>query len=123
MKFRFTVTLVFSVGVSCFSSLVFGQDLIPENASAYITSTESGWVCNPGYKPKGIDCLKFDLPDNALLYGLGNTWRCMRGYRKESQQCSKLLVPLNASLDIVGNNWACNKGYRKDGGLCLVLSN
>ncbi len=114
-KRKYTLILI------CLSFTAYGQTDIPENASSFMTRTKTGWVCNPGYKQVGFSCEKFDLPDNARLYGQGNTWRCDRGYKKENEQCLRVNVPANAVLDVIGNSWICSTGYKREGNLCVAV--
>ncbi|NKB33908.1 MAG: hypothetical protein GKR91_12490 [Pseudomonadales bacterium] len=111
--------LTIAIAAYCFS--IAAQTVIPDNASV-VLGIGSTWICNPGYRKIGSECVEFNLPENARFTRFGNNWLCLRGYKRQAERCLKIPVPHNARLDIVGYDWVCNEGFTENAFGCIPLS-
>ncbi len=94
--------------------------VIPPNAT--LDYGGHSWSCNPGYNPRGGECVPFAIPANATLDYGGHSWSCNPGYNPRGGECVRFQVPANATLDYGGHSWSCNPGYNPRGGECVPFA-
>jgi hypothetical protein len=93
--------------------------VIPENAT--MNYGGHSWSCNPGYNPRGGECVAIVVPANATMNYGGHSWSCNPGFNPRGGECVAFDVPANATMNYGGHSWSCNPGYNPRNGECVPL--